>query len=64
MTDQDQPVHALLSSEPQKCIYIQDLAAVDLDVQEQTVRWSHASLTDGTYTKRSREGGNAGGSFP
>lgn len=40
------------------CIYIKDLAAVDLDILEEIVRRSHTSLTDGTYTKRAREGGN------
>ncbi len=44
------------------CVYIKDLEAVDLDVLEEIVRRSYASLTDGIYTKRAREGGNAAGS--
>lgn len=41
------------------CIYIKDLETVDLDVLEEIVGRSYASLTDGTYTKRAREGGSA-----
>jgi hypothetical protein len=39
------------------CIYLKDLADVDLGVLEELVRQSHATLTEGTYTKRAREGG-------
>jgi hypothetical protein len=39
------------------CIYVKDLAAVDLAVLEQIVARSYASLTSGTYTKRARDGG-------
>lgn len=39
------------------CIYVKDLTAVDLDVLGAIVTRSYAALTDGTYTKRAREGG-------
>jgi Domain of unknown function (DU1801) len=39
------------------CIYVKDLAAVDLGVLESIVARSYAALTSGTYTKRAREGG-------
>ena len=39
------------------CIYVKDLAAVDLGVLESIVSRSYAALTSGTYTKRAREGG-------
>jgi hypothetical protein len=38
------------------CIYVKDLAAVDLDVLEQIVARSYTSLTSGTYTKRACDG--------
>jgi hypothetical protein len=39
------------------CIYVKDLAAVDLGVLESIVSRSYAALTSGTYTKRAGEGG-------
>ncbi len=42
------------------CIYIKDLAAVDLAVLETIVARSYATLTAATYTKRAREGGEGG----
>jgi hypothetical protein len=39
------------------CIYMKDLTAVDLDVLETIVARSYATITEGTYTKRAREGG-------
>jgi hypothetical protein len=39
------------------CVYIKDLAAVDVAVLEDMVAKSFATLTGGTYTKRAREGG-------
>jgi hypothetical protein len=39
------------------CVYLKDLSAVDLEVLEELVRRSYATLTEGTYTKRAREGG-------
>ena len=41
------------------CIYITDLDAVDVDVLEQIVARSYATLTAGTYTLRARDGGRA-----
>jgi hypothetical protein len=41
------------------CIYLKDLAAVDLDVLETIIARSYAALTDSTYTKRAREGGES-----
>lgn len=38
------------------CLYLKDLAAVDLDVLERIVRTSFTALTDGTYGLRAREG--------
>jgi hypothetical protein len=38
------------------CIYLKDLTAVDLDVLEAIVAKSYTTLTDGTYSKRAREG--------
>ena len=38
------------------CLYLKDLAAIDLDVLERVVRASYTALTDGTYTLRAREG--------
>lgn len=38
------------------CIYLKDLTAVDLDVLEAIVARSYATLIDGTYTQRAREG--------
>jgi hypothetical protein len=40
------------------CIYIKDLELVDLEVLEQIVRNSYATLTAGTYGLRAREGGD------
>lgn len=39
------------------CIYVKDLSTVDLDVLEAIASTSYTTLTDGTYTKRAREGG-------
>lgn len=39
------------------CIYLKDLAVVDLDVLGTIVAKSFTTITDGTYTKRAREGG-------
>jgi hypothetical protein len=41
------------------CIYVKDLTAVDLEVLETIVSRSYTALTDGTYTKRAREGGKS-----
>ena len=41
------------------CVYIKDLSEVDLDVLGQIIAQSYATLTQGTYTKRAREGGRA-----
>lgn len=38
------------------CLYFKDLAAVDLEVLEEIVRRSYATLTGGTYGKRAAEG--------
>ena len=38
------------------CIYLKDLTAVDLEVLEAIVAKSYTTLTDGTYTKRARDG--------
>jgi hypothetical protein len=38
------------------CIYLKDLTAVDVDVLEAIIATSYATLTEGTYTKRAREG--------
>ena len=39
------------------CLYIKDLERVDLAVLEEVVARSYRTLTNGTYTKRAREGG-------
>ena len=39
------------------CIYVKDLATVDLAVLEAVVARSYAALTDGTYTLRARDAG-------
>jgi hypothetical protein len=44
------------------CIYLKDLATIDVDVLESIVARSSAALTAGTYTARAREGGR--GSTP
>ena len=44
------------------CIYVKDLAAVDLAVLEAILAGSYAALTSGTYTQRAREGGAPTGS--
>ena len=41
------------------CIYMKDLATVDLDVLETIVSRSYAALTAGTFTNRAREGGKS-----
>ncbi|MGH3352631.1 MAG: DUF1801 domain-containing protein [Nocardioides sp.] len=38
------------------CLYLKDLAAVDLDVLEEIVSRSYATLTTGTYGKRAAQG--------
>ena len=37
------------------CLYIKDLSAVDLDVLEEIVRSSYATLTAGVFGQRARE---------
>jgi hypothetical protein len=39
------------------CLYVKDLAQVDLGVLEEIVRESYTALTAGTYGLRAREGG-------
>jgi hypothetical protein len=39
------------------CVYLKDLSHVDLKALEQLVRRSYLTLTEGTYTKRARDGG-------
>jgi hypothetical protein len=39
------------------CLYIKDLANVDLGVLESIIRTSYETLTRGTHTQRAREGG-------
>ena len=39
------------------CLYVKDLAKVDLGVLEQIVRTSYETLTAGTFGQRAREGG-------
>jgi len=39
------------------CLYLKDLAQVDLDVLEEIVAASYVALTAGTYGLRAREGG-------
>jgi hypothetical protein len=39
------------------CLYVKDLAQVDLAVLEELVAASYSALTDGTYGLRAREGG-------
>ena len=39
------------------CLYLKDLAAVDLSVLEQMIKSSYEALTAGTYGLRAREGG-------
>lgn len=39
------------------CLYLKDLTQVDLDVLEEIVAASYATLTAGTYGLRAREGG-------
>ena len=41
------------------CIYVKDLAAVDLEVLGTIIARSYTALTAGTYTKRAREGGKS-----
>jgi hypothetical protein len=41
------------------CVYMKDLTTIDLAVLETIVARSYAAVTDGTYTKRAREGGPA-----
>jgi Domain of unknown function (DU1801) len=41
------------------CLYVKDLAQVDLAVLEELVVSSYSALTDGTYGQRAREGGAA-----
>lgn len=38
------------------CLYVKDLAQVDLTVLEELVASSYSALTDGTYGMRAREG--------
>jgi hypothetical protein len=39
------------------CVYLKDLSGVDLEVLEELIRRSYATLTESTYTKRARDGG-------
>jgi len=41
------------------CLYLKDLAQVDLGVLEEIVAASYATLTTGTYGLRAREGGQS-----
>lgn len=41
------------------CLYLKDLAAVDLDVLERIVRTSYSALSSGTWTARAREAGSS-----
>ncbi|MET0325647.1 MAG: DUF1801 domain-containing protein [Ilumatobacteraceae bacterium] len=41
------------------CIYLKDLAAVDLSTLEAIVAASYATLTADTFTQRARDGGSA-----
>jgi hypothetical protein len=43
------------------CLYVKDLAQVDLDVLEQIVTASYANVTSGTFGQRAREGGSDAG---
>ncbi|MGW4478703.1 DUF1801 domain-containing protein [Rhodococcus triatomae] len=40
------------------CLYLKDLEKIDLDVLEQLVARSHATLTAGTYGQRAGDGGS------
>src|SRR5262249_61081197 len=39
------------------CVYLKDLSGIDLELLEELIRESYATLTESTYTKRAREGG-------
>jgi hypothetical protein len=39
------------------CVYLKDLSDIGLDVLDELIRRSYATLTESTYTKRAREGG-------
>jgi uncharacterized protein DUF1801 len=39
------------------CVYLKDLSSIDLDALEEMIRVSYATLTEGVYTKRARDGG-------
>ena len=39
------------------CLYLKDVAAVDLDVLAEIVGGAYRTLTAGVYTKRARDGG-------
>ncbi|MCA0293981.1 MAG: DUF1801 domain-containing protein [Actinobacteria bacterium] len=41
------------------CVYLKDLAKVDLAVLEEIISASHRALTAGVYTARAREGGRS-----
>ena len=41
------------------CLYVTDLAKVDLDVLERVVATSYATVTAGTFGQRARDGGGA-----
>ena len=41
------------------CLYLKDLDQVDLEVLEEIIRRSYATLTAGTYTLRARDAGRA-----
>jgi hypothetical protein len=38
------------------CLYLKDLSDIDLQVLEEVIRRSYATLTAGTYARRAREG--------
>ena len=39
------------------CVYLKDLSDIDLEVLEELIRQSYATLTESAYTKRARDGG-------
>jgi hypothetical protein len=41
------------------CVYLKDVAVVNLDVLADIIRASYRTLTSGTYGKRAREGGSS-----
>lgn len=41
------------------CLYVKDLAKIDLDVLERVVAASYATVTAGTFGQRARDGGSS-----